>query len=223
MSISLLVLLAMHVLGDFYFQSDKLALRKRQEITAVFIHSLIYTIAFLPMVFISSWYVFLILVLSHAVIDFLKYVLMHVTARNSVLFILDQLGHIAVLAGVSVWAFPDFPMEIRYVSALRIIVLVLWVAKPVSVLFSELFGRFRPLPGEGTEGAGKVIGYLERLMLVLLLIIGQYGVIGWVIAAKTLARSKQLSDSQAFCEYFLVGTLFSILSTISLFLVLYRW
>ncbi|MFA6733023.1 MAG: hypothetical protein WCS07_09815, partial [Sphaerochaeta sp.] len=104
-----------------------------------------------------------------------------------------------------------------------IIVLLLWVAKPVSVMFTELFDRYRSVQATGTEGAGKVIGYLERLILAILLIVGQYGVIGWVIAAKTFARSKQLSDSQAFSEYFLVGTLSSILATLSLYFLVFQW
>jgi len=57
---------------------------------------------------------------------------------------------------------------------------------------------------------GRAIGILERAMALTLVLIGQYGALGLVIAAKSLARFKALEDRE-FAEYFLVGTLASLL------------
>ena len=55
---------------------------------------------------------------------------------------------------------------------------------------------------------GSVIGILEREIIFILGIIGQFGTIGFVLAAKSLARYKQLEDQQ-FAEKYIIGTLLS--------------
>ncbi len=61
----------------------------------------------------------------------------------------------------------------------------------------------------GPERVGATIGILERLVVCVLVLAGQAAAIGFVIAAKTLARFRQLDDRH-FAEYYLVGTLASI-------------
>ncbi len=62
-------------------------------------------------------------------------------------------------------------------------------------------------------GMGRMIGILERALLYILIISGNLPVIGFVIAAKALARFKEMED-KSFAEYFLVGTLTSVTITI---------
>jgi len=57
---------------------------------------------------------------------------------------------------------------------------------------------------------GRVIGVLERLMTFFLVLNGNYGALGFLIAAKGMTRFKQLDDRE-FAEYFLIGTLLSII------------
>jgi hypothetical protein len=56
---------------------------------------------------------------------------------------------------------------------------------------------------------GEAIGILERLLIVTFVLVGAEATIGLVIAAKTLARFKQLDDRD-FAEYYLLGTLASV-------------
>ncbi|MBO0992970.1 DUF3307 domain-containing protein [Bacillus sp. SD088] len=56
---------------------------------------------------------------------------------------------------------------------------------------------------------GKLIGYIERLLVIILTVIGAYPSIAFIIAAKSIARFKQLNDRN-WAEYFLLGTLTSI-------------
>jgi hypothetical protein len=58
---------------------------------------------------------------------------------------------------------------------------------------------------------GRVIGVLERIILLTLILQNQFGAIGFVLGAKTLARFKDLDD-RTFAEYFLVGTLASLIA-----------
>lgn len=57
---------------------------------------------------------------------------------------------------------------------------------------------------------GRAIGVLERGLALSLILLGQYGAVGLVLAAKSVARFKQMEDRE-FAEYFLVGTLASLL------------
>lgn len=57
---------------------------------------------------------------------------------------------------------------------------------------------------------GRTIGALERAIALTLVLLGQYGALGLIVAAKSIARFKALEDRE-FAEYFLVGTLASLL------------
>lgn len=57
---------------------------------------------------------------------------------------------------------------------------------------------------------GRAIGSLERALALTLVLLGEYGAVGWIIAAKSLARFKALEERE-FAEYFLIGTLASLL------------
>ena len=57
---------------------------------------------------------------------------------------------------------------------------------------------------------GRAIGSLERALALTLVLLGEYSAVGWIIAAKSLARFKALEERE-FAEYFLVGTLASFL------------
>ena len=57
---------------------------------------------------------------------------------------------------------------------------------------------------------GRTIGALERALAFTMILLGQYSAVGWIIAAKSLARFKALEDRE-FAEYFLIGTLASFL------------
>jgi len=62
--------------------------------------------------------------------------------------------------------------------------------------------------------AGRVIGMLERWMIYLVVILAQnYNVIALILAAKGVARFRQLEERE-FAEYVLIGTLASILLTV---------
>jgi hypothetical protein len=67
--------------------------------------------------------------------------------------------------------------------------------------------------------AGRYIGFLERVLIILGLVSGKWDIIALVVALKTVARYKEL-DKQISAEYFLVGSLASIVWAILLALVL---
>lgn len=55
---------------------------------------------------------------------------------------------------------------------------------------------------------GRIIGVLERALLYIFILQGQFGAIGFILAAKAFTRFKALDD-RSFAEYVLIGTLLS--------------
>ena len=68
----------------------------------------------------------------------------------------------------------------------------------------------KPEPTKPAQPAGWLIGWLERLILAIGIVAGSWEVLAAVIALKTVSRFQEMDD-QAFAEYFLVGSLFSVL------------
>jgi len=60
-----------------------------------------------------------------------------------------------------------------------------------------------------TARVGATIGVLERILIVVFVLTGSEAAIGFVVAAKTLARFRLLDDRD-FAEYYLLGTLASV-------------
>ena len=63
---------------------------------------------------------------------------------------------------------------------------------------------------------GRVIGNLERGVMLLTVVMGAYGALGFLVAAKGLVRIKELEEDRDFAEYFLIGTLGSVLIALAL-------
>ena len=101
------------------------------------------------------------------------------------------------------WTFQVGPIEGRAVPD---------PAAPPPTAISQMHASPAP-PGR----VGEAIGIIERLLIVTFVLAGAEAAIGLVIAAKTLARFKQLDDRD-FAEYYLLGTLASVaIASISAF------
>lgn len=94
----------------------------------------------------------------------------------------------------------------------------LLVINEMNILFRYLLGVFRlkPLTEEDAEtsekeyNTGRLIGILERIFVFIFVLLGQYTAIGFILAAKGVARFQDFK-SRTFAEYVLIGTLLSTL------------
>jgi hypothetical protein len=68
-------------------------------------------------------------------------------------------------------------------------------------------GRDAPLDAN-EYNRGRVIGLLERTLIYFFVLGGQYGAIGFTLAAKGFTRFREL-ENRGFAEYVLIGTLLS--------------
>ena len=152
-------------------------------------------------------------------------------------FLLDQVAHLAVL--VAAWAlllagaeplgwWQDLVARIaaqgdgEAVGRAVLVCLVigsllianvragsLFVATRVRAPRPPLVADSRPMTSASVARIGATIGVIERLLISALVLAGGVMTIGLVVAAKTLARFKQLDDRD-FAEYYLLGTLASV-------------
>ncbi len=70
-----------------------------------------------------------------------------------------------------------------------------------------------PAPGGGTTSpatVGRAIGVFERLLITMLVLAQAEAAVALVVGVKTIARYRQLDD-RSFAEYYLLGTLASVL------------
>lgn len=58
---------------------------------------------------------------------------------------------------------------------------------------------------------GRLIGALERVLLFAVVIAGSYEALGFIVAAKGLVRSREFEHNRDMTEYFLIGSLASVL------------
>lgn len=213
-----LLLLLTHLVGDFLLQTDSLCIRKRERhfcCCFLYIHATIIAalslIAFWDLCF---WPWALVLGATHLVIDGVK---SYVKKDSLWLFISDQILHIIVLAVVAFicvdnygWIAPDWladqSLELVAVACAAVIC---W--KPANILIRYILKSCKMVVPEDNSShfhAGKLIGTLERWLMLAFLIMGRYEVMGFLIAAKSIVRFGEKDKDQT--EYYLAGTLLSI-------------
>lgn len=93
----------------------------------------------------------------------------------------------------------------------------LLLAEPTNRILRWAMGMMGKAPATRPDilGRGEAIGVLERWLALAMLARGDYAALGFVLAAKALARHRRFEDDPEFAEYFLVGTLASILAAIA--------
>ena len=222
--ILVLTLLA-HVLADFQLQSQKMADLKSRRLNFLILHLGIVLLPLLLLGIILPKHLlyFGLVWLSHALIDFLKNrlnssIVRHHAQRSA--FLLDQILHLmSIFALYFLLGQQQIPahnwLSERYLM-LQVLFFFALTGKPVNILFKLFFSKYQAGEdsGETIAGAGAMIGILERLIMGLSLIFGQFAAIGLVFTAKSIARYNKISESQSFAEYYLIGSLFSMISVL---------
>ncbi len=230
------MLISAHFIGDYYLQTSHMAESKKDSLRMTLRHGLYYAIPFLilPLVFSRSWISVLFAILLHFIIDLIKYHMEKKGAKRpwysrlsrQVIYILDQGAHFITLLLIAELVYVPlrpYLAEPTWKISLLISVLpaVLFLFKPANITFKILFGRFAPAEKDivSIRGAGAVIGSLERLLMLMFLGLSQFAAVGLIMTAKSIARYDKISKDPVFAEYYLIGTLYSILVTVILYLL----
>jgi hypothetical protein len=168
---------------------------------------------------LHHWYLPLIIMVSHLVIDIWK---SHRPVAF-IYFIIDQILHLLVI--VIVWlAFyynSDlvYSQTVKYLNSSHFWILIIayyLVTEPLGIAIGNATGKWQKEAGmerAGLDKAGMWIGRCERVLVLTFIITNQYTALGFLMTAKSILRfSDREQGAQKKTEYILVGTLMSFAS-----------
>ena len=214
-----------HLFTDFLFQPDKKAQEKNDlGFKSKFLkwHILIaFGLSWLFSFQLNFVYGAIVIALSHWVVDGIKKHLNNHAKIQKYTFFIDQILHLFLIISV-VFLFNkyfeisplfNFSINIRY---LLIFVSYLICTKPANIFIKEIFVAFEITFKENDDlpNAGKLIGIIERWLVLTFILLNQFEAVGFLIAAKSILRYK--NDDVLKTEYVLIGTMLSFGISIAL-------
>lgn len=229
MYIFILKLILAHIIGDFCLQSNKwIAERNKNGARSKYlyyhigIHALLLFLFFLGSL-PEYWLGLSIIIVSHFFIDLGKiYLEKKSTNYKLLLFALDQLLHLIVILLVFCVYFgssTSIIMSLRIEKIMLYAIAFLIITSVAPILLKLFFNKWysalkendESLDTDSLKDAGKYIGILERILIVTFICINFLEGIGYLLAAKSIFRFGDLTNSKdkKLTEYILLGTLIS--------------
>jgi hypothetical protein len=218
----LLLQIVAHFLTDYIFQTDKKAEEKNKNgFKSKFLKWHVF------IAFCFSWilsfqcgfiYGAIAIAFSHWLIDGLKVHINRSKRLGEYAYFIDQAVHLVLIAGIVLWfdryliIKPLFNFAIT-TKHLAIFTGFLFCSKPANILIKETFHVFDiHINKSGAQyidlpNAGKLIGIIERWLVLLFIILNQFEAVGFLITAKSILRYK--TDETLKTEYVLTGTMLS--------------
>jgi len=223
MTLLALQLLLAHFVGDFVLQPTKWVddkLQKKGRSKYLYFHVGVHLLLLLLFLQFQHLGAIAVIVVLHYLIDLGK--LTFTNPKNyRWLFVVDQVLHLLVLAGVLYWIEPyQIPFaDLFQEKNLLLITFLVFVTFVSGIVMRMLLAPYideiakDDEPGEGgsLKNAGTYIGMLERLFVFGFILMQQWAAIGLLIAAKSVFRFGDLNKgkNRKLTEYVLIGTLLS--------------
>ena len=212
-------LIVSHLLTDFVLQpSSWVEERNRKHFASgkLYLHALVTAVMAYIFIGWQYWVVALIILVSHLFIDGWK----SYRPQRIRYFLIDQALHLVVIIGCWWVSFQDWGLwgELRRwlntdIHGWTVLAAFVFVTSPAGILIGQLTSGWSKKiddPENSLANAGKWIGILERVIVLILVLLNQYSAIGLVIAAKSILRFSEKDRQEAKTEYVLIGTLLSI-------------
>lgn len=208
-----------HLIGDFLLQPYSWVLHKEQykiKSKYLYLHVLVHFVVTMILLWdLSYWKLALIITVSHYLIDLTKLYVNPFFKIKAIPFFIDQVCHVAVLYACAyygnLWEQNVYLLE-RIDWAL--VTAVVFVTYPSAIIMGKLLEGMSDqieLDHQSLPNAGKYIGIIERLFVLIFILTGRWEAIGLLITAKSVFRFNDLkeSNSRKLTEYILIGTLLS--------------
>lgn len=202
-----------HLVSDFWWQptrwvQDKQANKIRSRY--LYLHILVTGITALLLVGTDYWKAVFVITVLHGLIDIIK----AYTRPTFVNFVTDQAAHIAVIVLTWTFVFDQRKFDIATFEAFYqhsrfwiFVAVFFFLTIPSSLIIAQATKHWNVPPG--LQNAGKYIGMIERVLICILVYLGQYEAIGLLITGKSILRYNA-NNEEAKTEYLLIGTLLSI-------------
>jgi hypothetical protein len=221
--ILLVLLLAGHFLADFLFQTRAAVEAKRRGIGYAG-HGMAvlgaHLLALLPLLSLPVAGVAAGIAVVHVGVDRVKMAATRGRPARLSAFLLDQAAHVAVVVGgwlllVGAGALPALrwlsPAQLgTWTAVVGLAAAFAFNATGGSAVVEGVLDLLPPDRMSGYPGAGRLIGMLERTLMLFLVLYGQWAAAVLLLTAKSIARFEDLKERR-FAEYYLVGTLTSLL------------
>lgn len=225
------LLVLVHLAADFILQSEELAQRKKESLPDFLVHqghvALLYMIPLLIFWSLPMLVTVVLVTVAHVVIDAVKIAIGPRISNESALLLGDQAVHLLTigavwhlflptvelapyLAGLSIKSVP-WP---KLTVALGLLSALIALTRVSNISIRTVLDQYDVGPEEDDDySMGRKIGNLERLIIFLLVLIGEWSAIAIIIGAKSVARFDRLRERKV-AEYYLIGTLLSLLAVI---------
>lgn len=208
-----------HLICDFLLQPLRWVIHKEANkflskylYAHVFLH---FAVTLLLLWDLTYWKLVLIIAVSHYLIDLAKlYVTPHFR-RPAIPFFIDQALHVLVLYAcayhTNLW---EHSATLLQQLNWGLVTAIVFVSFPAAFMMSYLLEGMSAqieLDHKSLPNAGKYIGIMERLLVLLFIIIGRWEAIGLLITAKSVFRFNDLkaTNNRKLTEYILIGTFLS--------------
>jgi hypothetical protein len=237
----LICLAAAHFLVDYALQTDMEARKKEVPIILVKHALLTAAMSYLFCGLWARWQIPLVIFLSHGAVDYLKNRSVKHREKacrpgeaplrwKAGIHLLDQAAHITVIILLSfrVHDGPLYWVDLFGKNHLKLMLVMtgaviavkaggLLTGAFVKPFLDELMQYEKEMgPGKapgwiGFKDGGKVIGQLERALILLFVLMDQPSAIGFLIAAKSVFRLGEIRERRhgMMAEYIIIGTLMS--------------
>lgn len=228
-------LLLAHLIGDFFIQSDKgVKSKEHKKVKSPYLyyHCLLHIgLAWLMAWDIQFWPYAVFIGLTHYLIDLAKLYFQQKKWQVEAL-IVDQIFHVSIIAAAVIMAESvEIPSLDKLFDAEKLVLYLslLFLTKPCSILIKTAISKWTPQEDgrvdSSLQNAGKWIGYLERLLIFVFIIVGKFDAVGFLLAAKSIFRFGDLKqgDDRRLTEYVLIGTLLSFGIAVVIGLFYYGW
>jgi hypothetical protein len=220
MSETFLALLAAHLVADFPLQPGWMVRHKRNP-AVLGLHVVLVSVV--TILAIGTWptTLLLILVATHLVMDALKVYLMQ---DSLISFTLDQAVHLLVIVSLAVifpqtvaqgwWSHLPHDQLTAYLVGLCILSGTIASMQVGAIIIRKATAPFtRQIADDiqGLDNGGAYIGFLERALVMLLILMDQPAGVGFLITAKSILRFGDVKDSsqRKLTEYIIIGTFMS--------------
>ncbi len=219
MSLIFTKLLLAHLIGDFVLQPKRWVIHKEAHKVAskyLYFHVILhFALTMLVLWDLNYWKIALIVLVSHYIIDLLKLYANPLFENRSIPFFMDQALHVVVLYCCAYFGDLWLHTQQLYESLnWHLVTAAVFVSFPVAIIMSKLLEKMSDqleMDHKSLPNAGKYIGIIERLFVLIFIILDHWEAIGLLITAKSVFRFNDLkeSNSRKLTEYILIGTLLS--------------
>ncbi|MFO8069455.1 MAG: hypothetical protein R6U02_05665 [Alkalibacterium sp.] len=167
---------------------------------------------------------------GHQGSSFLKQASTYIVLSGITLVVLQlALEALAVIQG-SALPLSAFVVQSPYAVLMRLSLVLLLLMKPTNLIIRAISSKYDPKTvttiaahseqDSGFKGAGAMIGNLERLLILLSFFFGSLLSVVAILSIKAFARYKLIAEDPYFSEYFVIGTMLSVLITFACYALL---